>query len=219
MIYLTFWGSIIHLFIVEDQFNQMFLAMFLMWTLSLQELKNLLLEAQKGPESLQEALRVQAGNHRSQQDQLRELIDSLRDTLAQAFTHSAPQGKAGPTAARPALSLPAFTDLQVHNKKTESLLGQLQQGVGKVQGELLTVRKLLETKAQTGPQTQSLAAGSKRHETQNQWGSETLVRGLEDTQRTLGEGIRMNTVYNAVFTYTAAAITISAVFLLLRGSG
>lgn len=185
----------------------------------LQELKNLLLEAQKGPESLQEALRVQAGNHRSQQDQLRELIDSLRVTLAQAFTHSAPQGKEGPTAAPSALSLPSFTDIQVHNEKTASLLGQLQQAVGKVHGELLTVRKLLETKAQTGPQTQSLAAGSQRPETRDRWGSETLVGRLEDTQRTLGEGIRMNTVYNAAFAYTAAAITISAVFLLLRGSG
>ncbi|KAM4741279.1 mitochondrial potassium channel [Anableps anableps] len=190
----------------------------------LQELKNLLLEAQKGPESLQEALKVQAGNHRSQQDQLRELIDSLRVTLAEAFTqrNGAPQGKGGPTTASPAFSLSAFKDLLVHSQKAESLLeslpgqlGQLQQGVGKVEGELETVRKLLETK----PQTQTRAAGLQRPETQDQRGSETVVRRLEDTKRTLGEGIRMNTVYNAVFSYTAAAVTISAVYLLLRGTG
>ncbi|CAF88086.1 unnamed protein product, partial [Tetraodon nigroviridis] len=48
----------------------------------LQELRSLLLEAQKGPENLQEALRVQAGNHRSQQEELRAIIHSLRLTLS-----------------------------------------------------------------------------------------------------------------------------------------
>uniref|UniRef100_A0A146ZN50 Coiled-coil domain containing 51 n=1 Tax=Fundulus heteroclitus TaxID=8078 RepID=A0A146ZN50_FUNHE len=194
----------------------------------LQELKNLLLEAQKGPESLQEALRVQAGNHRSQQDELRLLIDSLRVTLAETVSQrsGATQGKTGATAAAPAFSPSALKDLQVHHQKTESLLeslparlGQLQQGVGKVEGELLSVRKLLEAKPQTEPQAQTRAAGSQRPEAADQWGSERVVRGLEDTKRTLGEGIRINSVYNAVFTYTAAAITISAVYLLLRGTG
>ncbi|XP_014892108.1 mitochondrial potassium channel [Poecilia latipinna] len=187
----------------------------------LQELKNLLLEAQKGPESLQEALKVQAGNHQTQQDQLGELINSLRVTLADAFTpsNSAPQGKGGPTTASPAVSLSASKDLQVQNQKTESQLaslmaqlGQLQQGVGKVEGELLAVRKVLETE----PQTQTRSAGLQRAATRE---TETVARRLEDTRRTLGEGIRMNTVYNAVFSYTAAAVTISAVYLLLRGTG
>lgn len=188
----------------------------------LQELKNLLLEAQKGPESLQEALKVQAGNHQTQQDQLGELIDSLRVTLADAFapSNSAPQGKGGPTTALPAVSLSASKDLQVQNQKTESLLaslaaqlGRLQLGVSKVEGELLAVRKLLETEE---PQTQTRAAGLQRAETRE---TETVARRLEDSRRTLGEGIRMNTVYNAVFSYTAAAVTVSAVYLLLRGTG
>ncbi|XP_054906133.1 mitochondrial potassium channel [Poeciliopsis prolifica] len=182
----------------------------------LQELKNLLLEAQKGPESLQAALKVQAGNHQTQQDQLGELIDSLRVTLADAF-NSAPQGKGGPTTASPAVSLSASKDLQVQNQKTESLLaslaaqlGRLQLGVSKVDGELLAVRKLLETE----PQTQTRAAGPQGAERR-----EAVARRLEDTRRTLGDGIRMNMVYNAVFSYTAAAVTITAVYLLLRGTG
>lgn len=189
----------------------------------LQELKNLLLEAQKGPESLQEALKVQAGNHQTQQDQLGELIDSLRVTLADAFTpsNSAPQGKGGPTTASPAVSLSASKDLQVQNQKTESLLaslaaqlGRLQLGVSKVDCELLAVRKLLEAEPQT--QTQPNLSGLQRAETRE---TETVARRLEETRRTLGEGIRMNTVYNAVFSYTAAAVTVSAVYLLLRGTG
>ncbi len=47
----------------------------------LQELKSLLLEAQKGPVSLQEAIKVQASMHKMQQDELSNLIDSLRTAL------------------------------------------------------------------------------------------------------------------------------------------
>ncbi|XP_038135599.1 mitochondrial potassium channel [Cyprinodon tularosa] len=192
----------------------------------LQELKNLLLEAQKGPESLQEALKVQAGNHRSQQDELRLLIDSLRVTLADALTQrkGAPQRTEEPTSAPPSLS--ALQDLRVHNQKMESVLetlpaqlGRLQQGVGKVEGEMLTVRKLLETEPQTAALTRTPAGSPQRAEPEERRGSEAVLAGLEDTKRTLGERIQINTAYNAVFAYTAAAVTVSAVYLLLRGTG
>ncbi|KAM4588924.1 mitochondrial potassium channel isoform 1-T2 [Odontesthes bonariensis] len=198
----------------------------------LQELKNLLLEAQKGPESLQEALKVQAGNHRSQQDELRTLIDSLRVTLTDAFTQKKgdPQ-EGGPIPASPTVSLSALKDLHIGSQRTESILesfppqlGQLEQGLGRVESELLTVKRLLETKTQAGTQAETQAGTSadqlqfERSE-RDQWESETVVRSLEETQKVLGERIRTNTIYNAVFTYTATAITISAVYLLLRGTG
>ncbi|KAJ8259345.1 hypothetical protein COCON_G00183570 [Conger conger] len=47
----------------------------------LQELRGLLLEAQKGPVSLQEAIRAQAGSHRAQQEELRSLIHTLSGAL------------------------------------------------------------------------------------------------------------------------------------------
>lgn len=194
----------------------------------LQELKNLLLEAQKGPESLQEALRVQAGNHRSQQDELRTLIDSLRVALTHAFSQKNDDLQEKQQPASPTVSLSALKDLHVGNQRTESILeslppqlGQLEKGLGRVEDKLSVVRKLLETKPpaemQTGPQTGQLQV--ERPEREHQWESETVVRSLEEAQRTLGEQIRTNTVYNAVFTYTATAITVSAVYLLLRGAG
>ncbi|KAM6927356.1 mitochondrial potassium channel [Xenentodon cancila] len=192
----------------------------------LQELKNLLLEAQKGPESLQEALKVQAGNHRSQQDELRTLIDSLRAALTDTFTqrHAVPQEKGGPTPASAAVSLSALKDLQVGGQRTEALLeslppqlGQLERGLGRVESEMVTVRRLLETRPPA--ETQRGQLPFEGPEKLDQWDSETVVRGLQETQRNLGERIRTNTVYNAVFTYTATAITISAVYLLLRGAG
>ncbi|XP_047439044.1 mitochondrial potassium channel isoform X2 [Mugil cephalus] len=192
----------------------------------LQELKSLLLEAQKGPESLQEALKVQAGNHRSQQDELRSLIDSLRFALSDVFSqkNGVLQAKGGPTPDQPTLSRAALKDLHVSSQRTESFLeslppqlGQLEKGLGRVESVMLTVRKLLETRPQAEARSGQLA--TERPETGEQWESEAVVRGLEETQRTLGERIRTNTFYNAVFTYTATAITVSAVYLLLRGTG
>ncbi|TDH14561.1 hypothetical protein EPR50_G00045010 [Perca flavescens] len=201
----------------------------------LQELKSLLLEAQKGPESLQEALRVQAGNHRYQQDELQALINSLRVALDDAFTQRdpVPQDKRAPTPVSPTVLLSALKDLQIGSQKTESLLesvrpqlgqlGQLEQGLGRVEGELSVVRRLLETRPQAKTQAAQPQLASpvspKRAESEDQWEPEVVVRRLEETQRTLGERITTNTIYNAAFTYTATAITISAVYLLLRGTG
>ena len=55
----------------------------------------MLLEAQKGPISLQEALRVQAGNHQSQQDELRGIIGNLRDALVDRPTPPKEEDRSG----------------------------------------------------------------------------------------------------------------------------
>ena len=129
------------------------------------------------------------------------------------------------------MPLSALKDLRLGSQKTESLLeslppqlGQLEQGLGRVEGELSAVRKLLETRPQAEPQavaepSQLPLTTPERPDRGDQWEPETVMRHLEETKRTLGERIRTNNVYNAVFTYTATAITISAVYLLLRGAG
>ncbi|XP_029947399.1 mitochondrial potassium channel [Salarias fasciatus] len=195
----------------------------------LQELRSLLLEAQKGPESLQEALRVQAGNHRTQQAELQALIDGLRLALSEAFLQksAAPQDQDGGAAAEPpAVPLSALNDL----RRTESLLealppqlGHLEQGIGRVEGELSAVRKLLESRppeaaAATASDATAALLPSEPAERADRWDSEGLLRRLEDTQRTLGERIRTNTLYNAAFAYSATAVTVGAVYLLLRGA-
>lgn len=63
------------------------------------ELRSLLLEAQKGPASLQETLRVQAGMHRAQQDELRGLINTLRTTLSQDRAAQSGQAELAPASA------------------------------------------------------------------------------------------------------------------------
>lgn len=185
----------------------------------------MLLEAQKGPESLQEALKVQAGNHRSQQDELQSLIDGLRLTLDDANTqrHIVLQEKQDAIPTSVAVPFSALRDLCQSSQKTEFLLeslppqlGQLEQGVGRVEGELSMVRKLLEIRPQVETHNDQLhLATPVRGEQQES----EVVRCLEETQRTLGERIRTSTLYNAAFTCTTTAITISAVYLLLRGTG
>lgn len=175
---------------------------------------------------------MQAGNHRLQQDELRTLIDSLRVTLNDVFTKRGGvlQDKGGPISDSPTVPLSALKDLHIGRQKTESLLeslppqlGQLEQGLGRVESSLLMVRKLLETRpeAQTraGQLQRARPASPERPAREDQWESAAVVKHLDETQRTLGERIRTNTLYNAVFTYTATAITISAVYLLLRGTG
>lgn len=186
----------------------------------MQELKSLLLEAQKGPESLQEALKVQAGNHRSQQEELRTIIDNLRLTLNGASTL-----KDVAFQDEQSVALAAVTALKAPHRggtKTQSLLeslppqmGQLRHGLSGVQGELAAVRKLLESKRdelQAGGPSSATAAGGEQAE------SQALLACLQDGQRTLGGQIRASTVYNAVFSYTAATATVCALYLLLRGS-
>lgn len=192
-------------------------------------MKSLLLEAQKGPESLQEALKVQAGNHRSQQNELRALIDTfkvaLSDASAQRDIVLQDQRSGNPTSSSVPLS--ALKELRLSSQKTNSLLesvppqlGQLKLGLGRVEGELSAVRKLLETKPQAEPlASQPHVAAEVRPEGGEQWEREAVVRVLGETQRTLSERIRSSTLYNAVFSYTATVITISAVYLLLRGTG
>lgn len=170
----------------------------------------MLLEAQKGPESLQEALIVQAGNHRSQQEELRTIIDDLRLTLNDTSTLKA------------VASEKALKDPQRHGAETQTLLeslppqmGQLSHKLSGVQEELAAVRKLLEIKqdgTKAGVPSSATAAQGEQAE------PGALLGGLQDSQRTLGGQIRRSTVYNAVFSYTAATLTVCALFLLLRGS-
>ncbi|KAM4613919.1 mitochondrial potassium channel [Polymixia lowei] len=187
----------------------------------LQELKTLLLEAQKGPESLQEALKVQAGNHRSQQDELGTLIDSLRVTLRD----SAGDGRGRPDPASVTVGLtPAFAsshhehmkELAASSQRAQTVLeslqpqlGQLEHGVGRLERELSAVKGLVEA-AQQQPAREGPS------ESPPQWAEtpEVVVKGLEETERRLGDQISRNMIYNIIFTFTAAALTV-----LLRGSG
>lgn len=173
----------------------------------------MLLEAQKGPESLQEALRVQAGNHRSQQEELRAIIDSLQLALDHAGTRAGAAVKHQLSIGSPAT--PGSEDLKRTRVLLESLppqIGLLRVDLGAVQGEVSSLRNTLESKRGTAEAGRpSLAAVGEGAE------PGTVLGRLQDSHRTLGQHIRTGTVYNAVFSYTAAAATVCALYLLLGG--
>lgn len=172
----------------------------------------MLLEAQKGPESLQEALKVQAGHHRSQQEELRTIIGDLRLTLNDTSTLKGDERRVEK----------ALKDPRRRGAETQTLLeslppqmGQLSHGLSGVQEELAAVRKLLVIK-QDGTKAGGLSSATAAQGERAEPGA--LLGGLQDSQRTLGGQISRSTVYNAVFSYTAATLTVCALFLLLRGS-
>lgn len=181
----------------------------------LQELKTLLLEAQKGPESLQEALRIQAGNHRVQQDELGALIDRMRlamHNLGFISTEARPKADPNPSSE----SVLVLKDLHEGQRDTEKRLGELKEGLDSLQNDVSAVKTVVET--------QKVFVKADRTKRVEVKGGEAvglseivLVKSLEETQRTLSERIRANTVYNAVLVYTASAVTVSLLFLLLKG--
>lgn len=180
----------------------------------LQELKSLLLEAQKGPESLQEALRVQASNHRSQQDELESLIDQMRLTL-----HTVPSSKttAPPHIAASNVAIdptPALTSLHEGQKNTHNILQGLKLGLNEIHDDVVMVQKLLDQHKSVVKVERSRRVDVKEVQTLNE---EVLVKRLEETQRSVCDRIRTTVAYNAVMVYTASAICASVLYLLMRG--
>ncbi|XP_068605207.1 mitochondrial potassium channel [Brachionichthys hirsutus] len=195
----------------------------------LQELKSLLLEAQKGPETLQEAVRVQAVNHRSQQEEIQMLIGSLKVALQDSHTEKRGvlEDDRGRSPKSAVVLHSALKDLCLSSRKTETLLeslppqlGQLEKGIRRVEGQLSVVRELVDAKPQVEQQAvQPQLTTPERPEGRTQPEPGAMVQHLEEHRRTLAQQIRSSALYNAAFTYSASAIVISAVYLLLRGGG
>ncbi|CDQ89109.1 unnamed protein product [Oncorhynchus mykiss] len=168
----------------------------------LQELKTLLLEAQKGPVSLQEAIKVQAGMHKSQQQELRGLIDTLRVTLQ----HRAAQKPVAVQVPEPI----------VHSliEGIQPQLGQLEQSVGKVESELLAVQNLIETYHR---EEKPSVVISQQDSQMFVCDTKSVMQGLDQTEKRLEASISQTTMYNTVLAYGALAVTVPALYILFRG--
>ncbi|XP_071017831.1 mitochondrial potassium channel [Oncorhynchus clarkii lewisi] len=201
----------------------------------LQELKTLLLEAQKGPVSLQEAIKVQAGMHKSQQQELRGLIDTLRVTLqhraAQVIAEKdvkkpvavqVPEPIVVPPQPSPSASSEAvLKEILFYSQKAQSLLegiqpqlGQLEQSVGKVESELLAVQNLIETYHR---EEKPSVVISQQDSQMFVCDTKSVMQGLDQTERRLEASISQTTMYNTVLAYGALAVTVPALYILFRG--
>lgn len=192
----------------------------------LQELKSLLLEAQKGPVSLQEAIKVQASLHKTQQDELSNLIHSLRTTL-KGSGEDAKIGK--PTIVQPAAAVvqsstsgaseEAIREILQNSQKAqgliESLKPQLEQvweSLSKVGTELQTVKTTLQSRPLEKPVIQTRGTQLFVCDT------ETVVQGLGRTEKRLEAQINKTSLYNTVLTCAAFAVTVPVLYVLLRGT-
>lgn len=188
----------------------------------LQELKSLLLEAQKGPVSLQEAIKVQASMHKTQQDELSNLIDSLRvsvkggvedtKTFKQTFVPQVPTSTSS-------ASEEAIQEILQHSQRAQGLmeslkpqLEQLEEGVGKVGMEIQAVKTTLKSRPLERPVIQTRDTQLLVCDT------EIVVQGLGQTEKRLEAHINKTNLYNTVLTCAAFAVTVPVLYILLRGT-
>ncbi|XP_030633663.1 mitochondrial potassium channel [Chanos chanos] len=197
----------------------------------LQELKNLLLEAQKGPVSLQEAIKVQASLHKSQQDELRGLIDALRSTVKDKVDEASkvkpvPAPAPVPVPAPAVVPLPetsasdlAIKEILLYSQKAQPLieslklqLEQLEQSVDNMETELQTVKQSVETRPVEKPIIQTQDTQLFVCDT------ESVISGLDQTEKRLEAQINKTTLYNTILTYTAFALTLPVLYIVFRGT-
>ncbi|XP_077132393.1 mitochondrial potassium channel [Ranitomeya variabilis] len=186
----------------------------------LQELKNLLLEAQKGPISLQEAIHEHASVHRSQQRDLGDLIVALRNMVPTASP--ADPGSMGSPASSSGSDqvLSAIREHMVHTQETrknvESLhqkYGNLEKSLGKIATDLQNVKSKVSART-----TEGLILGSEPGDGGPEGSVRDVILELSDAEQRLGVRIDRNSVYSSALTCTLLALSVPILYILLKGS-
>ncbi|XP_073425786.1 mitochondrial potassium channel [Dendrobates tinctorius] len=193
----------------------------------LQELKNLLLEAQKGPISLQEAIHEHASVHRSQQRDLGDLIVALRNMVPTASSADpgsmgSPPSSLGSPASSLGLDqvLSAIREHMVHTQETgknvESLhqkYGNLEKSLGKIATDLQNVKSKVSTRTMEG-----LILGSNPGDGGQEGSVRDVILELSDAEQRLGVRINRNSIYSSALTCTLLALSVPILYILLKGS-
>ncbi|KAG7318987.1 hypothetical protein KOW79_017461 [Hemibagrus wyckioides] len=188
----------------------------------LQELKSLLLEAQKGPANLQEAIKVQASSHKSQQEELRGLIDTLKASI----TNQTEQPVSVPIATRSAIlpsktsiSEEAIKEMLLHSQRAQSnmqdlmpQMEQIRQSLGKMATELQAVKKSISDRPAEKPLIQTKDKPLLVCET------ESVIQGLDQTEKRLEAQINKSTLYNTILTYTAFALSMPVLYIIFKST-
>ncbi|KAK1161505.1 mitochondrial potassium channel [Acipenser oxyrinchus oxyrinchus] len=187
----------------------------------LQELKNLLLEAQKGPISLQEAIKQQAAMHNSQQEELSSLITNMRRAVGEGVKVEAPAKPWIPTVSEPSEaaqpSEAALKEQLIYSKKTQSLVEALQPKLQKVEqtmGRMVSELQSVRVAVQSRPMERPII----RAEEVQVLDAEDVLSGLAETEQRIEEQMQKNMVYSTVLTYTAFALTLPVLYFIFKGN-
>ncbi|KAH0630345.1 hypothetical protein JD844_013286 [Phrynosoma platyrhinos] len=192
----------------------------------LQELKALVFEAQKGPVSLQEAIREQASSYNSQQRDLSDLIANLRNML-QVLTVTS-QEMEGASMAKSSTStslkidplLVSIKEQLSYSKQISSFLGSLQQQLSNLEksvGQITTEVQNVKSVPQPTSRGEVLRSPPKEG-TSQAFEAEDVVLELCNTERRLETQMRRNSIYSTAFTCTVFAVTLPMLYILLKGN-
>ncbi|KAF7250070.1 Coiled-coil domain-containing protein 51 [Varanus komodoensis] len=192
----------------------------------LQELKALIFEAQKGPTSLQEAIREQASTYNSQQRDLSDLIANLKNIL-QFVTVNSPEVEGVSTAKGNMNASLKIDPLLVsvkeqlsYSKQISSFLGSLQQQLSNLEkslGEVATEVQNVKSLPHPAPR-EKLLHGSPAEGSSRAFETEDVVLELCNTERRLEAQMKRASIYSTAFTCTLFAVTLPVLYALLRGN-
>ncbi|XP_062493243.1 mitochondrial potassium channel [Pezoporus occidentalis] len=191
----------------------------------LQELKVLVLEAQKGPVNLQEAIREQASSHSLQQKDLSDIIADLKSVLQTRTSQEMKEGALltrqdkGDSINIDALLIPLNEQLN-YTKQVSSCLGSLEQqfrslqeSVAQMVSELQSVKLAVHarTKERTMPRSSAEGKGQAS-------AARDVILELCDTERRLEAQIKRNSIYSTALTCAVFAITLPVLYIILKGN-
>ncbi|XP_030061656.1 mitochondrial potassium channel [Microcaecilia unicolor] len=193
----------------------------------LQELKSLVLEAQKGPANLQEAIHEQASIHQLQQKDLSDLIINLKDIVhtGTSVSQGTKAGAALITQSRGSSVindpvLVAMKEQLTFSKQTHTFLETLQQqfsslekGLGKVAGEVQNVKLTVQSRPTERAGVISLLA-----EKGEGLAVDDMILQLADVEQRLETQINRNSLYSTVLTCTVFALTVPLLYIFLKSN-
>ncbi|XP_006873700.1 PREDICTED: coiled-coil domain-containing protein 51 isoform X3 [Chrysochloris asiatica] len=184
----------------------------------LQELKALLLEAQKGPVSLQEAIREQASSYSLQQRDLHDLMVDLRD-LVYAGPEQSSKSQTGTSRTQvkgtDVLSA-ALKEQLSHSRQVHSCLQGLREqldGLEKTCSQMAGVVQLAKVAAQP-----SLVEQADRAPPSSWLEQGSMILALSDMEQRLEAQGNRNTIYSTLVTCVTLVATLPVFYMLFRAS-
>ncbi|NWX13677.1 CCD51 protein, partial [Aegotheles bennettii] len=191
----------------------------------LQELKVLVLEAQKGPISLQEAIREQASSHHLQQKDLSEVIADLKNVLQ---TRTSQEGKGNTLLTREdrndsikldSLLIPLNEQLN-YTKQVSSCVGSLQQEFHRLQesiAQMISEVQSVKLAVQSRPAERAVPRSSVEGKGQASAVRDVILE-LCDTERRLETQMKRNSLYSTAVTCAVFAVTLPVLYIILKGN-
>uniref|UniRef100_A0A8C5WLQ2 Coiled-coil domain-containing protein 51 n=1 Tax=Leptobrachium leishanense TaxID=445787 RepID=A0A8C5WLQ2_9ANUR len=192
----------------------------------LQELKNLLLEAQKGPISLQQAIHEHASVQESQQKDLGDLIVNLKNMMSSTSVASSNARKetsgnqpGALVTVEPVLN--AVREHMAYTKESGKYLESLQQNytnLEKLIGRLANDMHNIKSKVYmpTVEDVKTLSSPAQIVEDEDQ--IKNMILELTGTEQRLETHITRSSFYSTALTCTVLAVTAPILYFLLKGN-